>query len=115
MVINKTFVRIPQRDSPRLTVQILGSFREVFGEGEEECSSDASLVERPITLAVALESGDHEGACGDHEGACGDHEGAGEENSAEMSVGKEGSTTASTKISPLHTNCAYVLTVFLYS
>ncbi len=108
MVINKTFVRIPQRDSPRLTVQILGSFREVFGEGEEECSSDASLVECPITLAVALESGDHEGACGDHEGA-------GEENSAEMSVGKEGSTTASTKISPLHTNCAYVLTVFLYS
>lgn len=101
MVINKTFVRIPQRDSPRLTVQILGSFREVFGEGEEECSSDVSLVERPSTLAVALESGDHEGA--------------GEENSAEMSVGKEGSTTASTKICPLHTNCAYVLTVFLYS
>lgn len=98
MVINKTFVRIPQRDSPHLTVQILGSFREVFGEGEEECSSDASLVERPSTLAVAFESGDHEGACGDHEG-----------------TGGKTNTTASTKISPLHTNCAYVLTVFLYS
>lgn len=106
MVINKTFVRIPRRDSPHLTVQILGSFREVFGEreeGMEECLPDASLAECPNVLAVALESGDREGSRG--------------ENNAEMSAGstgRENSATASIVIGPLQTKCAYILTVFLY-